>query len=132
VRLPGSLGSGIGGGEPIVTGAGVGPGARLVRFVGVAEAAGLARGVGAWASADGRATIERRVRSRNTLCISCYGWGFAAALVSEPGRGRGGPPDSLIVHSEIEVTVRPTPRNPRSFARSSCREAGELVRILSK
>jgi hypothetical protein len=132
VRVPGSLGSGIGGGEPIVTGAGVGTGARLVRFVGFAEAAGLARGVGAWASANGRATIERSVRSRNTLCISCYGWGFAAALVFEPGRGRGGPPDSLMVHSEIEVTVRATPGNSRNLARRSRREAAESVRILSK
>jgi hypothetical protein len=35
--------------------------------------------------------------------------------VSGSGRGRGGPPDSLIVHSEIEVTVRATPGNSRNL-----------------
>jgi hypothetical protein len=56
----------------MVTGAGVGLGAFLDRFFGVAEAVGLARGVGAWASVNGSAAIERRVRSKSTFCISCY------------------------------------------------------------
>jgi hypothetical protein len=72
VLLPGNFGGGIGDGEPIVTGAGVGRGAFSDCFFGVAEAVGLARGVGVWASVKGSATIERRVRSESTFCISCY------------------------------------------------------------
>ena len=69
--LPENFGIGIGGGEPMVTGAGVGSVAFLDCFFGVPEAAGLARGVGAWASVNGSAAIERRMKSESTFCIFC-------------------------------------------------------------
>lgn len=52
--------------------------------------------------------------------------------ISPFGRtGRGGPPDSLMVQREIEVTVRSTPGNSRILESRRRRDAGESVRIFS-
>jgi hypothetical protein len=51
---------------------------------------------------------------------------------SDSGAGSGGPPNSLIVHKEIEVTVRSTPGKSRIRESSCLSEADESTLIFNR